>query len=279
MLYPDIDPVALQLGAVKIHWYGISYLVAFLAGWKLALLQARSRDDWDAQAVERLVFYVMLGVVAGGRVGYILFYGYGSWLEDPWRLLRVWEGGMSFHGGLLGVLIAMWLFARRQNQPFFQVTDFIAPIIPVGLLSGRIGNFVNGELWGRPTDLPWGMQLACERFYHVCYSKLDLPATSLISPPLHPSQLYQAMLEGLLLLIILWLYARLRPPLMAVSGLFLLLYGLFRFLVEFVRMPDAHIGYLWAQWLTMGQLLSLPMIIAGIFLLQRAYKPERSVQG
>jgi len=272
MNYPDIDPVALSLGSVDIHWYGISYMVAFLVGWWLAKHRARQLHNWDRQAIDDLVFYVVLGVVLGGRLGYILFYGFDDWLDDPLRLIRVWEGGMSFHGGLLGVLIAMGLFARKHHKRFFEVTDFIAPIVPVGLFSGRIGNFINGELWGGPTDLPWGMSLSCDRFYYLCAGKLDLPAGIAMTPPLHPSQLYEALLEGIIMFIVLWWVASKRPPMMTISGLFLILYGLFRFMVELVRMPDAHIGYLWGEWLTMGQLLSLPMVIAGVMIYLLAFK-------
>ncbi|NNJ92990.1 MAG: prolipoprotein diacylglyceryl transferase [Gammaproteobacteria bacterium] len=272
MNYPDIDPVALSLGSVDIHWYGISYMVAFLVGWWLAKHRARQLHNWGMQAIDDLVFYVVLGVVLGGRLGYILFYGFDDWLDDPLRLIRVWEGGMSFHGGLVGVLIAMGLFARKHHKHFFEVTDFIAPIVPVGLFSGRIGNFINGELWGGPTDLPWGMSLSCDRFFYVCTNKLDLPAGIAMTPPLHPSQLYEAFLEGIIMFIVLWLVASKRPPMMTISGLFLIMYGLFRFSVELVRMPDAHIGYLWGDWLTMGQLLSLPMLIAGIIIYVLAFK-------
>ena len=249
-------------------------MVAFLVGWWLAKLRSRQLNNWDAQNIDDLMFYVVLGVVLGGRIGYILFYGFNDWLADPLRLIRVWEGGMSFHGGLIGVLIAMWLFARKHGKGFFEVTDFIAPIVPVGLFSGRIGNFINGELWGGPTDMPWGMSLSCERFYYVCVDKLDLPPGIAMTPPLHPSQLYEAMLEGVVMFIVLWFVASKRPPVMMVSGLFLILYGTFRFIVELVRMPDAHIGYLWADWLTMGQLLSMPMVIFGIGILYLGYQKK-----
>lgn len=271
MIYPDINPVAFSLGPLKVHWYGISYMLAFLLGWWLARYRASKIDGWSAKGIDDLLFYAVLGVILGGRLGYILFYGFDDWTEDPLRLFRVWEGGMSFHGGLIGVLIAMFLFARKTGKSFFEVTDFIAPIIPVGLFTGRIGNFINGELWGGPTDLPWGMQVRCQEFYYLCVSKLQLPANSVLSPSLHPSQLYEALLEGVLLFVLLWLLANRRPPLMVVSGAFLLLYGFFRFLVELVRMPDAHIGYLWADWLTMGQLLSFPMIFIGVLLMGLAY--------
>lgn len=264
MLYPDIDPVALEIGAIKIHWYGISYMVAFVLGWWLAKVRARQTALLDAKGVDDLIFYVVLGVIAGGRIGYIFFYNFSAWIDDPLELFRVWEGGMSFHGGLIGVLIAMWLFARKMNLKFFQVTDFIAPMVPIGLFSGRVGNFINGELWGAPTSMAWGMQVKCQEFYYLCSSKLDLPAGTELTPPLHPSQLYEAMLEGVVLFILLWLVAMRKPPMMMVSGLFLVGYSIFRFSVEFVRMPDAHIGYLWGEWLTMGQLLSLPMLLAGL---------------
>jgi phosphatidylglycerol:prolipoprotein diacylglycerol transferase len=271
MLYPEFDPVAVTLGPLKVHWYGISYLFAFVVGWLLARYRAARLGNWSDKQVEDMLFYLVLGVILGGRLGYILFYNFDQWLADPLRLFRVWEGGMSFHGGLIGVLVAMLLLARKQQRGFFEVTDFIAPLIPVGLFSGRLGNFINGELWGGVTDLPWGMQVSCQSFAHLCYEKLNLPAGADVTPPLHPSQLYEASLEGLVLLAILWLYAAFKPPRMAISGAFLLFYGLFRSLVELVRMPDAHIGYLWADWLTMGQLLSLPMIIAGLVLLAIAY--------
>ncbi len=274
MNYPDINPVALSLGSLNIYWYGVSYMLAFMAGWWLAKYRAKQLPDWNLQSIDDLIFYVVLGVVLGGRLGYILFYGFEGWLSDPVRLIRVWEGGMSFHGGLVGVLIAMGLFARKHQKHFFEVTDFIAPIVPVGLFSGRIGNFINGELWGGPTDLPWGMSLSCDRFYSVCIDKLNLPAGMAMTPPLHPSQLYEALLEGIVMFIVLWLVASKRPPVMVISGLFLILYGSFRFMVELVRMPDAHIGYLWGDWLTMGQLLSLPMAIAGVVIFTFGFRQD-----
>ena len=275
MIYPDINPVAFSLGPVKVHWYGISYMVAFLLGWWLVRWKASRLSDWTAKQVDDLLFYAVLGVILGGRIGYILFYGFNDWLDDPIRLIRVWEGGMSFHGGLLGVLVAMFLFAKKNGKSFFQVTDFIAPIIPVGLFTGRIGNFINGELWGGPTEVAWGMQVSCEKFYFLCANKLNLPAGTELTPPLHPSQLYEAVLEGVVLFVLLWLLAARQPPRMVVSGAFLLLYGLFRSLVELVRMPDAHIGYLWSEWFTMGQLLSLPMILIGAVIIYLGYKANR----
>ena len=259
--YPHFDPVAVALGPVKIHWYGLMYLVGFAAAWLLGRQRAaRSGSAWTAEMVDDLVFYGALGAVVGGRLGYMLFYGQARLVENPLSLLMVWEGGMSFHGGLLGTMLAIGYFARQHRRGFFQVADFAAPLVPPGLLAGRIGNFINGELWGRPTDWPWGMRVPCARVPEVCQS---LPLDSFWSVPLHPSQLYEAALEGIVLFVALWWFTQRPRPLMAASGLFLLLYGIFRILVEFVRQPDAHIGYLAADWLTMGQLLSFPMVLSG----------------
>lgn len=270
LTYPDIDPVALALGPLKIHWYGLMYLLGFAAFWGLGRYRASRTDSgWSPPMVDDLLFYGVIGVIAGGRLGYMLFYGFDQILANPLNLFRVWEGGMSFHGGLIGVLVAMALYGRRRGRTFFEVTDFIAPLVPLGLLAGRIGNFINGELWGRATDVTWGMRLSCARFPQYCR---DLPPGSEWSHALHPSQLYEAALEGLALFLILWIFSRRPRPTMAVSGLFLLGYGVFRGLVELVRVPDSHIGYLAFDWLTMGQLLSLPMILAGTLLLILAYR-------
>jgi phosphatidylglycerol:prolipoprotein diacylglycerol transferase len=253
--YPNIDPVAVSIGPLKIHWYGLMYVIGIGAAWFLARQKAKQPGfPWSAAQVEDLIFYTALGLVIGGRLGYILFYNLAAFLRDPIILFRVWEGGMAFHGGLLGALAGMWLFARRNESPFFVVTDFIAPYVPIGLFAGRIGNFINGELWGKPTDVPWAMVF---------------PGAG--PEPRHPSQLYEALLEGVVLFIALQWFSRQSPPRMAVSGMFLLLYGIFRFAIEFVRLPDAHLGYLAFGWLTMGQLLSLPMILFGTVLLGLAY--------
>ncbi len=255
LTYPDIDPVLAHVGPLAIHWYGVMYLVGFVGGWWLGVVQARRPGSgWRSPEVGDLLFWVALGVILGGRVGYTLFYNFPVFVDDPLVLFRVWEGGMSFHGGLLGVIAAMGWYAHHTGRHFFQVADFVAPLVPLGLFAGRIGNFINGELWGRPTELPWGMV-----FPHV-----DDQAR-------HPSMLYEAGLEGLVLFAVLWFYARSRPPMMAVSGLFLLLYGSFRFLVEFVREPDAHIGFVAGDWLSMGMLLSLPMILLGAAFLAWGY--------
>ncbi|MDS4029714.1 MAG: prolipoprotein diacylglyceryl transferase [Candidatus Contendobacter sp.] len=257
LIHPDFDPVAFSLGPLHVRWYGLMYLLGFVAGWALGRYRAqRPGSGWTAAQVDDLVFYIALGVVLGGRVGYVLFYGFGNFLRDPLALFRVWEGGMSFHGGFLGVLLAMALFARKHHKQFWPTIDFIAPLITPGLFFGRIGNFINGELWGRVTDLPWGM---------VFRQTGD-------GLPRHPSQLYQAALEGVALFLILWLFSAKPRPTLAVSGVFALGYGVFRFLVEFVRQPDPQLGYLAFGWLTMGQLLSLPLIAVGVILLRLAYR-------
>lgn len=245
--YPQIDPVALALGPIKIHWYGLTYLVGFVAGYLLARYRAdKPGSGWHRDEVGDFVFYIALGVILGGRIGSILFYNFSSFTQDPLMLLRLWEGGMSFHGGLIGVIIAFFLYAKKTNRTFFQVSDFMAPMFPIGLGAGRIGNFINGELWGRVTDVPWGMV-----FPHVG------------AEPRHPNQLYQFFFEGIVFFAILWWYSSKPRPRMAVSGMFLLLYGIYRFFIEFVREPDRHLGFIAFDWLTMGQLLSLPMILLG----------------
>jgi len=254
--YPKIDPVALDLGVVQIHWYGLMYLVAFVLAWWLGKKRASAPNSgWTHDQVSDMIFYGALGVVLGGRIGYMLFYSFGSLIDDPLNLFKVWQGGMSFHGGLLGVLIAMYLFGRRHKKTFFQTTDFIAPLVPLGYFAGRIGNFINGELWGRVTDVPWGVI-----FPHAG------------PDPRHPSMLYQGLLEGLLLFIIVWIYSSRPRPLMAVSGVYVCGVGVFRFFNEFFRQPDAHLGFIAFDWLTMGQLLSVPLVILGIVLLVLAYR-------
>ena len=256
LMFPEIDPVAISLGPVQVHWYGLMYLTGFLGGWWLGRVRAaQPGSGWTARQIDDLLFYIVLGVILGGRVGYVLFYNLGTFLQDPLLILRIWQGGMSFHGGLLGVLLAMLLYGRRYQRTFFECTDFIAPFITIGLGAGRIGNFINAELWGRVTDLPWGMVF---------------PGGG--PEPRHPSMLYEAILEGPVLLLILWWFSAKSRPRRAVSGLFLLCYGIFRFLVELVRLPDAHIGYLAFDWFTLGQLLTLPMIGFGLLLLWLAYR-------
>ena len=276
MVYPEFDPVIVQLGPLAVRWYGLMYLVGFATAWWLGRRRARAPASTLNEAqFDDLLFYAALGVILGGRIGYILFYNFDGWIADPVRILRVWEGGMSFHGGFLGVLLAMGWYAWRKQKRFFALTDFIAPLVPLGLFAGRVGNFINGELWGAPSQLPWAMQVPCAGNPGLCFDKLQLAAGTQLSPALHPSQLYQAGLEGLLLFAVLWLYSSRPRPLMAVSALFLIGYGVLRFVVEFVRMPDAHLGYLAFDWVTMGQVLSAPMIIAGLVLLLLAYRDQK----
>ena len=256
--YPQIDPVAIALGPLKIHWYGLMYLVGIGGAWLLASRRLKDFDpSWSKEKLSDLVFWVAMGVILGGRLGYALFYDLPAYLAEPLKILRVWEGGMSFHGGLIGVMLATWLFGRRNGKSFFQLMDFIAPLVPIGLGAGRIGNFINAELWGKVTDVPWAMVF---------------PNGG--PDPRHPSQLYQFALEGVALFLILWLYSRKPRPTMAVSGLFAICYGIFRFIVEFVRVPDAQLGYLAWNWLTMGQVLCLPMILGGIGLMVWAYRRQ-----
>jgi phosphatidylglycerol:prolipoprotein diacylglycerol transferase len=253
LTYPEIDPIIFALGPLKVRWYGLMYVIGFLLAWWLA--RRRAEKSWSVikpDQVDDLLFYGMLGVIIGGRIGYSLFYGFDQLISDPLYLLKITEGGMSFHGGLAGVMIAMWLYGRKLGVRFWAMLDFVAPITPLGLLFGRIGNFINGELWGKPTDVPWAFDIGGQA--------------------LHPSMLYEAFLEGLVLFVILWLFTRRERPYRSVAGLFLIFYGVFRFAVEFVRVPDSHIGYLAMDWLTMGQVLTLPMIIAGATLMFLAYR-------
>lgn len=260
LTYPDIDPVALSLGPLKVHWYGLMYLIGFAGAWALGRYRAaKPHSTWSSQAIDDLLFYGALGVVLGGRIGYILFYNFANFIDNPLILLRVWEGGMSFHGGLLGVLAAMFLFKRRYGYGFWDTVDFVAPLVPIGLGAGRIGNFINGELWGRVSELPWAMAF---------------PTGGAL--PRHPSMLYEAFLEGLVMFALLWWFSSKPRPRMAVSGLFGVLYGVFRFGVEFVREPDAHIGYLAFGWVTMGQVLSLPLILIGSAMLVIAYRKNKT---
>ncbi|WP_445765784.1 prolipoprotein diacylglyceryl transferase [Rheinheimera sp.] len=252
--FPQIDPVIFTVGPISLRWYGLMYLIAFGLAWWLANRQAkRTAGLWTEQQVSDLLFVGFLGVILGGRVGYVLFYQFDMFLSEPLYLFKIWTGGMSFHGGLLGVLVAMAWFAWRNNKSYLQLGDFVAPLIPLGLAAGRLGNFINAELWGRPTDVPWAVLF---------------PGAGPL--PRHPSQLYEFALEGILLFGLILLYRRFNPPTGALGGLFLLGYGSARFYVEFYREPDAHLGVLSAG-MSMGQWLSLPMILAGLGLIVFAY--------
>lgn len=258
LTFPKIDPVALQIGPLAVHWYGLTYLAAF--GLFMLLAHRRLRHEpfasvqgsgaWSGKDVEDMLFLGVMGVVLGGRIGYCLFYKPEYYLANPLQIFFIWQGGMSFHGGMLGVILSQLWFARSRRKPFWQVMDFVAPCVPLGLASGRIGNFINGELWGREADpsLPWAMVF---------------PQAGNV--PRHPSQIYQFLLEGLLLFVILWLYARKERKPAQVSAVFLIGYGVMRFIAEYFRQPDAHLGVL-ALNMTMGQWLCVPMIIGGVLL-------------
>lgn len=266
--FVDFDPIAFSVGPLAVHWYGIMYLIAFGAFWMLGERRRRQgRLPVGPTAFSDLAFYGMIGVIAGGRLGYMLFYGTADLIANPLSLFRIWEGGMSFHGGLIGVFVAMWLWSRKNGLHFFDVMDFVAPLVPIGLGVGRFGNFIGGELWGRHTDVAWGMIFprAINTAGHTIEQlKAMAAAGQLDNEVRHPSQLYQMFLEGFVLFGVLYAVSMKPRPRYLVSGLFALLYGMFRFLVEFVREPDAQLGYLAWGWLTMGQLLSLPLIVLGL---------------
>jgi len=261
-VHPQFDPVAIHIGPVAVRWYGLMYLVGFVLFVVLGKYRARQNllTGWHPRDVDDMLFYGVFGVILGGRLGYVLFYKPAYYLAHPLEIFALWQGGMSFHGGFLGVLVALALFARNRHKRWLDVTDFVAPLIPLGLAAGRLGNFINGELWGRPANVPWAM----------VFPQVD-------GQPRHPSQLYELGLEGLLLFALLWLYARRKRPLGAVSGAFLVGYGCFRFVVEYAREPDSFLGLLALGW-TMGQWLSLPMIVAGVALMIWAYRRARRSQ-
>ncbi|KEI35766.1 prolipoprotein diacylglyceryl transferase [Francisella sp. W12-1067] len=250
--YPHIDPVALQLGPIKIHWYGLMYLIGILAGWFLLKYRAK-RKSWSPVKPEQvgdLTFYIALGVILGGRIGYIVFYNLLFYIHNPLNMFSLWDGGMSFHGGFIGVLIVFGIYAKKYNVNFFDLGEFVAPVIPIGLGAGRIGNFINGELWGRVTDSPIGMIFPTGG-----------PLTR------YPSQLFEFLLEGVVLFSILWIVTIKKRPRYLVLGLFMFLYGSARFICEFFRQPDPQYGYIFFNWVTMGQILSAPMVLLGATIL------------
>jgi phosphatidylglycerol:prolipoprotein diacylglycerol transferase len=268
-----INPVAFHVGPVAVHWYGLAYLLSFLGVWYLGERRRRAgRLPVSRDAFIDLAYYAMLGVIIGGRVGYMLFYQPLSWIwTSPLELFEIWDGGMSFHGGLLGVLVAGLVWSRRQGVHFFDTVDFLAPMAPLGLFLGRLGNFVNGELWGKPSHVAWAMIFPAARTedaQYVASHPAWWPALQQYGGlPRHPSQLYEALLEGLVMFVVLYVWTRKPRPRYAASGLFGVLYGCFRFAIVFVRLPDALLGYLAWGWLTMGQVLSLPLIAVGLILL------------
>ena len=245
--YPHFNPVAFRLGSLSVHWYGIMYLLGFAAAWCLANVRAKRRNPpWSKEQVSDLIFYAALGVILGGRIGYTFFYNWSEFWASPLLIFKVWDGGMSFHGGMLGVGIATWVYARVNKYHWCDVIDFAVPLVPIGLGLGRLGNFINGEVWGRVSDAPWAM---------------IFPHAGPLSR--HPSQLYEFFFEGVVLFAIIWIYSAKPRPRFAVCALFLLCYGVFRFVLEFFRQPDAQLGFIAWDWLTMGQLLSFPLIVIG----------------
>ena len=257
LVHPNFDPVALQIGPLAIHWYGLMYVFGFLGvylygSYRINRYSRLSDAGWTKELISDLIFYGALGAVIGGRLGYVLFYKPSEYLSNPTEILMINQGGMSFHGGLLGVIVAMAWFAKVKKFNLYQVGDFVAPLAPIGLFFGRMGNFINQELWGKPTDLPWGM----------VFSNAD-------SEPRHPSMLYEAALEGIVLLLLISWVARKPRPLGLLAGLFLVGYAISRMLVELVRVPDDHLDYLLFDWVTMGHLLSIPMLIFGLYLMIR----------
>lgn len=266
MDFPQIDPVIFSIGPISLHWYGFMYLLGFVAAWLLGNYRASQtlpnggNRGWTKDMVADFLFYAFLGVIVGGRVGYVIFYHMDLWQQDFWYLFKIWEGGMSFHGGLIGVVVACWYFARKNNKTLFQVADFIAPLAPLGIMFGRLGNFINGELWGREASADFALGM-----------RFPNDPLGLIR---HPSQLYESFFEGLVLFIIVWFYSAKPRPAKAVSGLFLLGYGSFRFMIEYFREPDSHLAAV-SEVITRGQLLSLPLVAVGLFLMIVAYRAKK----
>jgi len=257
--FPVIDPIIFSIGPVALRWYGMMYLIGFLAAMFIANKAAdKSQGVWTRDQVSDLLFYSFLGVILGGRVGYVLFYQFDYFLTDPLYLFQIWQGGMSFHGGLIGVITAIYFFSRQTNKSFLAVSDFVVPLVPIGLGMGRLGNFINAELWGRQTDVPWAMVFP----------------TDPLQVPRHPSQLYEFFLEGVVLFFIMYIITRKPRTLGLASGSFLIAYGVFRTIIEFFREPDAHLG-LYFSFISKGQILSLPMVLAGVFLIYFGYLSQK----
>lgn len=277
LIHPQFDPVAVHLGSFGIHWYGLMYLAGFMLFLAFGRYRSKQGGTLSVGQLDDLLFYGVLGVIIGGRLGYIFFYKFSFYFSNPLEMLKVWEGGMAFHGGFLGVLVAMALYSRKVEQPWLKITDFIAPLVPLGLLTGRFGNFINGELWGRVTspNAWWAMIFPqardADQALMVSNPALQAIYAQFQGLPRHPSQLYQMALEGIALFLLLWIFSRKPRPVGAVSGLFLIGYGSFRFIGEFARQPDDFLGLL-SLGMSMGQWLSLPMIFAGIGMMVWSYR-------
>lgn len=279
LTYPAIDPVIFSLGPVAVRWYGITYVIAFAIAWWLGRKRASQLGStWKPTDIDDIIFYGALGAILGGRIGWVLFYGFERLAEDPAMVFKVWQGGMSFHGGLLGVMIAEAVLARRRGHRIADMFDFIVPLPGLGILAVRIANFINGELWGKPTTVPWGFLVDPANLHHTQRQEaLNLCERFDISPcvlQLHASQLYEGLLEGLVTFIVLWLYTSKPRPRLAPTGLFLICYGLSRFAIEFLRVPDENRGYLLFDWVTMGQILTVPMIVVGVIVMVIAYRRD-----
>ncbi len=262
-IYPQINPIAFSLGPIQVHWYGLMYVIGFVCAWLICQSRAsKPGSGWTKDDITDIITWVMLGAIIGARLGYVLFYDLANYISSPIEIFYVWKGGMSFHGGFIGVTLVLYLWSKSHNRNFLDVVDMIAPGVAPGLFFGRIGNFINGELWGKVTDSPLGMV-----FPHAG----DLPR--------HPVQLYEACLEGLVLFAIVWVFSSKERAEGANTGMLVLCYAVFRIFCEFFREPDVHIGYLLGDWFTMGMLLSLPLLALGIFLLARSIvleaKPRR----
>ena len=260
--YPSFNPIAFSIGPIAVHWYGIMYLLGFLMAWGIAEWRViRYHLHWTSDEIGDLIFFSAVGVIVGGRLGYLLFYDTSQLWTNPLDIFKIWQGGMSFHGGLVGVIVAVYLFAKKFQKPFWAVSDFLIPLVPLGLAAGRLGNFINGELWGRVTDVPWAMVF---------------PRGG--PEPRHPSQLYELGLEGLVLFLLIWWYASKPRSNGRVTAVFFMSYAVLRFFVEFFREPDSQLGFIAFDWLTMGQLLSIPMLIAGVILYLYAQKNHEITQ-
>lgn len=250
LTFPNINPVAIALGPIQIHWYGLMYMLGFFSAWLLANWRVKKYQlAWTSEQISDLIFVLAVGVIAGGRLGYMLFYNTQELIDKPWVLFKLWQGGMSFHGGLIGVILAISYTAYRTKRSFLSVADFVAPLVPLGLAAGRAGNFINGELWGRVSEAPWAMIFPNAGPW-----------------PRHPSQLYELVLEGLVLFVVVWIYAAKPRPPGRITGVFLVGYALARITIELFREPDSQLGFIAFDWLTMGQLLSIPMVLVGLFL-------------